>query len=47
MKQILIVSRDALKYNPLKMTTKHQTGVPPSKRDTTALSALLKMLKQY
>lgn len=45
MKQTLIVSREALKERPLKALNKSQTGRPPQKRDTAALSALLKMLK--
>ena len=45
MKQIMTVTREALKNRPLKHVIKVQTGTPPKKRKTEALAALLKRLK--
>lgn len=45
MKQMLVVSRKALKDRPLRHTVKTQTGTPPEKRQTEALVDLLKALK--
>ena len=45
MKQMLVVSREALKDRPLKHAVKTQTGTPPKKRETEALVDLLRALK--